>query len=141
MTSFDIFLNQGDVKKITPDLELTKSLIKDMDERLVKSNLLDINIFPKIIFENIYDSLRDFCDALLAKDGFKSYSHQASISYLIKQGFDLPTVKELDQFRYKRNGSKYYGVPVSVDEAKEIKEFYEEIKDHINKIIIKLNLK
>lgn len=129
MTSFDIFLNEGDVKKVTPDLELAKSLIKDMKERISKSNLLDVNIFSKMIFENIYDSLRDFCDAILAIDGFKSYSHQASIYYLLK--------KEFDQFRYKRDGSKYYGVPISVDEAKDIKTFYKKIKSKIDEILRK----
>jgi len=137
MTSFDIFLNEGDVKKITPDLELAKSLIKDMKERISKSNLLDVNIFPKIIFENVYDSLRDFCDAMLAINGFKSYSHQASIYYLLKKGFDISVVKEMDQFRYKRNGSKYYGVPIIVDEAKDIKTFYKRIKNKIDEILRK----
>lgn len=135
MTSFDFFLNQGDVKKTTPDPELAKSLINDMDERLAKTKLLDTTIFPKIIFENIYDALRDFCDALLITDGFKSYSHQASIYYLLKKGFDISVVKELDQFRYKRNGSKYYGVSISIDEAKDINEFYKRIKNKIDGIL------
>lgn len=135
MTYFEIFLNKGDVKKISPDIELFNSLIKDMNERLAKAKLLDKNIFSKIFFENIYDALRDFCDALLAKDGFKSYSHQASINYLLKKGFDVSIVNELDQFRYKRNGSKYYGVPISIEEAKDIENFYKRIKNKINETI------
>jgi len=138
MTSFDIFLAQGDVKKTSQDIELAKSLIKDMEERLDKSKLLDINVFPKIIFENIYDALRDFCDAILALNGFKSYSHQASIYYLLKKGFDISVVKELDQFRYKRNGSKYYGVPISVGEAKDIEQFYKRIKKKIDEVLKEL---
>ena len=137
MTSFDYFLSEGNVKKISPDLELSKSLIKDMKERINKASLLDINIFPKMIFENVYDGLRDFCDAVLALNGFKSYSHQASIYYLLKKGLDISTVKELDQFRYKRNSSKYYGVSISVKEAKEIKKFYKRIKSKIDEILKK----
>jgi len=82
--------------------------------------------------------LRDFCDALLALDGFKSYSHQASISYLLEKGFDVSITEELDQFRYKRNGSKYYGEEIIPKDAQQIKEFYNRIKTKINTIIKKI---
>jgi hypothetical protein len=135
MMPFDYFLKNKEVKKTSPNLELAKSLIKDMNERISKANMLDTNMFAKIVFENIYDGLRDFCDALLALDGFKSYSHQASISYLLKKGFDVSVVEELDQLRYKRNGSKYYGEVIDFKDAQQIKEFYNRIKVKIKLII------
>ncbi len=138
---FDYFVKKGDIKKSSPNKELAISLIKDMEERIKKSNLLDSNIFPKIIFENIYDGLRDFCDAILIINGFKSYSHQASISYLLKQGFDVSVIEEFDQFRYKRNGSKYYGEIISLGDAQQIKDFYNKLKNKINRIIKEKNLK
>ena len=135
---FNYFLKSKEVRKTTPNSELAKSLIKDMKERINKINMLDINIFAKIIFENLYDGLRDFCDALLALDGFKSYSHQASISYLLEKGFDVSITEELDQFRYKRNGSKYYGEEIISKDAQQIKEFYNRIKTKINTILKKI---
>ena len=45
---FEYFLEIGEVKKSGVDTELSKSLIKDMQERIEKSMLLDIKIFPKI---------------------------------------------------------------------------------------------
>jgi hypothetical protein len=137
MKPFEYFLNQSDVKKCSPDKELAKSLIKDMSERIEKSLLLDTEVFSKLIFENIYDALRDFCDAILALRGFKSYSHQASIAYLEKENFDFPTIQELDKIRYKRNSSKYYGESISKKDAEEIKEFYLKLKKKINNIIKK----
>jgi len=138
MMPFNYFLKSKEVRKTTPNSELAKSLIKDMKERINKINMLDINIFAKIIFENLYDGLRDFCDALLALDGFKSYSHQASISYLLEKGFDVSITEELDQFRYKRNGSKYYGEEIISKDAQQIKEFYNRIKTKINTILKKI---
>lgn len=135
MMPFDYFLKNRDVKKTQVNFELAKSLVKDMEERIKKANLLDENIFAKMIFENFYDGLRDFCDALLAFDGFKSYSHQASISYLFKNGFDVSVIEELDQFRYKRNGSKYYGEEIEVQDAQQIKDFYDRIKLKIKKVL------
>jgi len=109
MMDFGFYLEKGDVKKVSPDLELAKSLRNDMLNRANIILILDLKKFAKIIFENIYDSLRDFCDILLAIDGYKSYSHLASISYLRKYGFSEEDINDLDRFRYKRNSSKYYG--------------------------------
>jgi hypothetical protein len=140
MMQFEYFLKTKEVKKCSPNLELAKSLIKDMKERIEKSLLLDSKTFAKFIFENIYDGLRDFCDALLALNGFKSYSHQASISYLLKEGFDITLIEEFDQFRYKRNGSKYYGQTITSIDSEQIKKFYLRIKDKIDNIINKNRL-
>ena len=141
MMQFEYFLKTKEVKRCSPDLELAKSLIKDMKERIEKSLLLDSKIFAKFIFENIYDGLRDFCDALLALSGFKSYSHQASISFLSKEGFDMTLIEEFDQYRYKRNGSKYYGQIITSVDSEEIKKFYTRIKSRIDTIINKNKLK
>jgi len=141
MKPFEYFLNNNEVRKVTPDKELAISLIKDMKERAEKSLLLDVSIFSKIVFENLYDGLRDFCDALLAIDGFKSYSHQASISYLEKKGFEFSTIEILDQFRYKRNSSKYYGKSLTKEDTLEIIKFYKELKSKINKTLLTNNLK
>ena len=141
MMPFEYFIKTGEVKKASVDLELAKSLIKDMDERIQKSMKLDVNEFSKMIFENIYDALRDFCDALLSLEGYKSYSHQASISFLTNYKLDVADINELDQFRYKRNGSKYYGKPVFEEDALEIKKFFLRIKPKINKILEEKKLK
>lgn len=135
MKPFDYYLKNGEVKKASVDSALSESLIKDMKDRISKVDLLDINIFPKIIYENVYDALRAFCDAVLAAKGFKSYSHSASIAYLDKFGFDVVFVGEFDQFRCKRNSSKYYGHNVSVGDAKAIKEFFKENEEKINEVI------
>lgn len=131
----------GEIRKVSVDEELAKSLIKDMDERIKQSLMLDSKTFAKIIFENFYDALRDFCDSLLALDGFKSYSHQASIVYLLESGFDISVIEEFDQLRYKRNSSKYYGKSVSFEDVEQIKDFYLKNKDKFENILIKKNLK
>ena len=137
MKPFSYFLENGDVKKVSVDLSLAKSLAKDMLERAEKVLMLDITLFSKIVFENIYDSLRDFADAVLAGDGYKSYSHQASFAYLAKYGFEEAILDSLDRFRYKRNGSKYYGSSISVEEAKEIVEFYNRHKAKMEEVLNK----
>ncbi len=60
------------VIKVSCDLERAKSLILDSEERITDANLLDVNKFSKIIFENYYDALRDLCEAILLSEGYKS---------------------------------------------------------------------
>lgn len=131
MKDFEYFIDNRDVRKASKDLALVKSLFREMEGRIERAFKLDLNEFSKEIFENIYDALRGFCDALLALEGYKSYSHEASISFLLKKGFDIAFVLELDSFRLKRNSSKYYTTPVTKEEAKAIILFYQENKEKI----------
>lgn len=124
MDDFEIYIKDEKVKKQASDTELAKSLISDAKQRIEKINQLDIKSFSKIIFENVYDALRSILDAILAVDGYKSYSHEASIVYLKKYKIEDSVLKEFDDFRYKRNASKYYGKSVSAEDALDIINFY-----------------
>ena len=98
MIEFKYYLDKGEVKKVRRDVALAKSLINNLSDRekmVLKYSLKD----ALIIYENLYDCLREICDALLALDEYKSYSHQASITYLRKYGFDEVFVKKLDDFQ------------------------------------------
>mgnify|MGYP001157325943 CR=1 FL=1 len=131
MNDFEFYLNEGKVKKQAPDKELAKSLVNDANERVGKVSKLDVKMFPKIAFENVYDALREILDALLTVSGYKSYSHEASIAYLKKYKIEDSVITELDNFRYKRNSSKYYGKGISEQDAVEIINFY---KNHSGKL-------
>lgn len=140
MESFESFVEKGEVRKVSPNKARAKKLIKDGESRLRDLELLDINKLPKFVFENVYDALRDFMLAILLFGGYNTDSHKAPIAYLSKKGFDVYVIDRLDKFRYKRNGSKYYGEEVSVEEAKDIKAFYLEIIIRLNKILDKIKM-
>jgi len=140
MKPFEYYLEEGSVRKAEKNIVVAKALIDDMKIRLKENWNEDIQKKPKTIFENIYDALRDFCDSLLSKDGFKSYSHEASIQYLSKYNFSIAEISELDNYRYIRNGSKYYGRIIYSEDVLEIKAFYNRIKDKIKKLVQESNL-
>ncbi|MFT4304969.1 MAG: hypothetical protein ACMXX8_02670 [Candidatus Woesearchaeota archaeon] len=123
MKNFEFYIEEGKVKKCSKDMELVKSLVNDAIERKKLIELMDINFMSKIIYENSYDVLRNILDALLLIDGYKSYSHEASISYLKKYDVDELFIIKIDKFRYERNSSKYYGKNIDIERAIEIKEF------------------
>ena len=135
MDDFKSFIDRKIVRKGFADSKRAKKLIKDGEERIKDVNRLDINEMPKFVFENVYDAFRDFLFAILLADGYKTNSHEAPIVYLLNKGFSVYSVSKLDRFRYKRNGSKYYGEEVLVEEAKDIKAFYLEMKDKLNKTL------
>lgn len=139
MKPFDFYIKIKKVRKVSIDTNLAKSLIKDMKERINSANKLPIE-FSKIIFENYYDALRAFCDAILAKTGFKSYSHEASIINLEKYNFTFIEILELDNFRQLRNYSKYYGKGITGEQANKIKKYYIKIKQKIELIIRRLEI-
>ena len=90
---------------------------------------------PKYVLENAYEAMREAADSLLYHDGFKSFSHEASIVYLLKKGFNEHDVSEFDRFRKIRNGIKYYGGDCDSEDAQEAIKMATKIISDIKKII------
>lgn len=135
MREFRSYLESKKVNKASPDQELARALLRNVEEREKSTLKLNVEEFHLLVFENLYDCLRELLDALLALEGYKSYSHEASIAYLRHLQFPESKVAQLDRFRAKRNNSKYYGRSPSVDDAEEIKQFYGKNKKLLQKMI------
>lgn len=129
MKEFDFYLQKGDVKKTIIDRNLAESLKKSAVQRLDAASSLPINEkMCKIIFENSYEATREAADAVLAVNGYKSYSHEATIAFLSKEKIlEENSINILDSMRRKRNRMKYYGRKSSPEEAKEALEFAKKI--------------
>lgn len=109
MKEFEFFIEKGDVKKQSQDENLSKATFKESLDRLELAEQLTGKAKPKYILENSYEAMREAADAILYLEGFKSYSHEASIVYLLKKGFNESEITEFDRFRKIRNSIKYYG--------------------------------
>ncbi|MBI2564697.1 HEPN domain-containing protein [Candidatus Woesearchaeota archaeon] len=135
MKEFEFFLKKGEVKKQSPDINLSKAAFIDSVERI---NLAK-NIFrkekPKYVLENAYEAMREAADSLLYLNGFKSFSHEASIVYLMGRGFSESDIAEFDRLRKIRNSIKYYGENCDESEAKLAIEFAEKIIKKIEKLL------
>ena len=124
MKDFEFHLRQGKVRKVAKDPSLARSLSKNLRSRGEMALALDTKTYAMFVFENLYDCLREICDALLAMDGYKTYSHEAAIAYLRKKGVPDGIVAQIDRYRRRRNASKYYGKTVSAEDAEDIRGFY-----------------
>ncbi len=125
MVDFEYFISKGDVKRQTKDERLANLLIKESFNRLEFVKSLKLNEKnAKYIVENIYDTLRDLIEAKLALNGFKSYSHEATILFLKKfPEFKESEIRFMDDLRKTRNGIKYYGKNIELNEAKNVVDF------------------
>lgn len=110
-----------EIKKIPIDKNLAKSLLDQANRRLAKvENQAITDENADFILEDYYEALRTLADAVLALNGYKSYSHEASIAYFANDKDFSPMLLEgLDRLRRKRHGIHYYGQRVSIADAQE----------------------
>jgi len=125
MVDFEYFILKGDVKKQQKDETLSRALIRESLDRLKFVKSLGVNeTNAKYIVENSYDVLRELIESKLALEGFKSYSHEATIIFLKRfPNFKESEIKTMDNLRKIRHGIKYYGKNVDANKAKEILDF------------------
>lgn len=121
---FEDFIRDGSVRRVSPNKQLAKSLVKIANLRLKNietMKITDENSFT--IVENCYEAIREMIDALMSLKGFKSYSHEATVEFL-KEFYSVNvgyvTVNKVDRYRRIRNDIKYEGLLTTKPEAEEI---------------------
>lgn len=137
MIDFDYFITKGDVKKQVKDLRLARLLLNDSLDRLrfVKGLKLD-DENARYIVENTYDVIRCLIEAKFALEGFKSYSHEATILFLKRfPEFKDSEIRFLDELRKIRHGIKYYGKNVELDQAKKVLDFSDSILPKLKNLL------
>lgn len=137
MKSFDEYILSGDVKKVSPDLGLARSLLASAQNRVAVLTPLPLTeSSATVIFENYYEALRELCDAILAVEGFKSYSHIASIVFLKRYAeFSERDLYKLDNARQKRNQAKYYGKQVALQDTYALRAYFRDVTPLLTKVI------
>ena len=136
MRTFREFLRQGLVKKRKEDESRSRNLIEGAKERkriMEKYFPLNDETAVKIV-EECYDIIRELLEAKLSREGYKSYNHEAVVSYLTILGFSKNDVIFLDRLREIRNGIKYYGKKIKLEYAKHVKDFLDKIYPKLKKI-------
>jgi len=121
---FEDFIKEGSVRRVSPNRQLAKSLVKIANLRLKNTETMrvtDENSFN--VVENCYEAIREMIDALMSLKGLKSYSHEATVEFLkefysVKVGYAV--VSKIDRYRRLRNDIKYEGLLTTKTEAEEI---------------------
>ena len=137
MVDFEAFLKKGEVRLQEKNIILAKALIKSSEKAMNFVKTLKVNDeTSEHIISDSYDIMRELIEAKLAAEGYKSYSHEATILFLKK----FPQFKEseidfLDNIRKIRNSIKYYGKESNETEAKKVLSFLNSILPKLKKLI------
>jgi hypothetical protein len=139
--SFEEYIKEGIVKKITPDNNRSENLKAEAER---KYNLLTTFIDKIGVNEDIANDYVEYCyniimyliRAKMLKEGYSSSgqgAHEAEVAFSRKIGFSDMEVNLLDQLRYFRNGILYYGKRFDSEYAEKIilflKKKYEYLKE------------
>lgn len=137
MKPFEYYLRENQVKKQSVDKNLAKSLVEQALRRLDYVSKVEIDESNRdFVLEDYYEVMGTLADAVLALNGYKSYSHEASIAFLGRyKEFSPSLIENFDRIRRLRHGSRYYGERTSVSDAKSAKELAKIIVPKLRKIL------
>ncbi|MBI2137353.1 hypothetical protein HYU12_02430 [Candidatus Woesearchaeota archaeon] len=125
---FEYYLENNMAKRAVPNPSTAKSLIEkaEMRIKLINEDTIQEET-ASIIFEEIYEALREASQSFMHIKGFKPYSHEALIAFLAREK-QMPEsyIKTLDNYRILRNKSVYEAERVAVERCKEALAFAKE---------------
>ena len=133
MKRFEEFIENGTLKKQTPNKERSLSLISEAQGKkeflaISIKNIPAQKMNANFMVDYCYDILMELIRAKMFADGFNAgNSHEAEVSYLRILGFSESNVLFLNEMRYYRNGTKYYGTILNSDYAHKVLEFTNKI--------------
>lgn len=131
---FQYFINENLVRKSLPNSSMAKALLEKAEIRLKRINENINEEEASIVFEDIYESLREASQALMELKGYKPYSHEALISFLSENKLlSLESINLINTYRILRNNSVYKAEKVSKEKCLEALRFAKEALPEINK--------
>ena len=127
------YLDKGSLKKRSPDINRANSLINIAEitaNAALKVSLNEEN--SVMIFRELYEALRQLGDAKLWKIGYEARQHEPSIRILMDAKLrDKLALNKLDRFRIIRHDANYRGNVITLNQAKEILEFWKDYSKEI----------
>src|SRR3989338_1878792 len=135
MKSFEDFMKEGVVKKVSINRERARNMVveserrmRSLDEHLKKIGIRDENANDYV--EYCYDIIMHLLRAKMYLDGYSSSgqgAHEAEVSYMKMIRFSEKDVRFADQIRYFRNGILYYGTTLDREYAHKVIDFAKKV--------------
>ena len=102
--------SQEEVKRIAPDRQMAKAILKMIEVRMKALSLVDRKEFASLVaVEDYYEITKEAVTALMALDGYKTLSHEVLVAYL-KEFYPqfseseillVDQLRRLEQYRHK----------------------------------------
>ena len=122
---FEYFIKNNLVRRSSPNISMARSLLQKAKLRIKRINSSNIkDEESSIVFEDIYECLREASQSLMEINGYKPYSHEAVLSFLNEQKFlSEESINILNNYRILRNNSVYKAEKISLQKCLEALEF------------------
>ena len=118
---------------------MAKSLLEKAEIRLKRVDMDIEEDESSIVFEGIYECLREALQSLMEINGYKPYSHEALISFIKEKKFlSDDKINIIDNYRILRNNSVYKAEKVSLQKCIEALEFAKQTLPEIRNIFDEL---
>ena len=118
--SFEKSVNEGKAKKVVPNRIRASSLLKSSIQAIETAKIIQVNPTTlKSILRELYEGLRECCEAVGYLRGYKFLDHE-SITYFLRDILREQSVSiKFDRYRRLRNGINYYGEDIDIETVKE----------------------
>lgn len=130
MNNFQQNIDEGYAKKIPVDNIKAKSLINASREAIVTAQKITLEPASyKSIIRELYEGLRQYCEAVGFLKGYKFNSHEVVTYFLDEVLKEKQIAVKFERYRKLRNGINYSGDDVAPETVKEaLKEIPELIR-------------
>ena len=117
---FKNLIKTGLIKEVPKDILRAKSLIKSSEQALNTARIIPVKEETlKTIFRELYESLRQYCEALGYSKGYKFFNHESITPFLNEILEEKEISLKFDRYRKLRNGINYYGNSIEISTVKE----------------------
>lgn len=118
--NFENSLMDGKAKKVMPNKIRASSLFKSSIQAIETAKVIQLNQNTlKSILRELYEGLREYCEAIGYLKGYKFLDHE-SIGYFLRDILkEQPVSIKFDRYRRLRNGINYYGEDIDIETVKE----------------------
>ena len=118
--NFENSLIERKVKKVVSNKIRAFSLFKSSIQAIETARVIPLNANTlKSILRELYEGLREYCEAIGYLRGYKFLDHE-SITYFLRDMLKEEYIsKKFDRYRKLRNGINYYGEDIDIETIKE----------------------
>lgn len=118
--NFEDSLIDGKAKKVVPNKIRASSLFKSSIQAIETAKAIQLNPnTSKSILRELYEGLREYCEAIGYLKGYKFLDHE-SIGHFLGDILNEQSVSmKFDRYRKLRNGINYYGEEINAETVKE----------------------
>ena len=108
------------IKEVPRDIVRARSLKKSSEQALNSARIIPFKKETlQTIFRELYESLRQYCEALGYSKGYKFLNHESITSFLNEILGEKEISLKFDRYRKLRNGINYYGNSIEISTVKE----------------------